>query len=61
MINKDTEMFTTVPRKCEFEPNLRFDYILLVAITETGKKFIDFQADCEQLLFFYRFVLLKFF
>lgn len=44
MINKDTEVFTPAPRKCEFEPNLRFDYILLVAITERGKKFIDYSG-----------------
>lgn len=44
MINKDTEVFTPGPKKCEFEPNLRFDYILLVAITERGKKFIDYSG-----------------
>lgn len=27
MTNKYTEIFTTAPRKCEFERKVRFDYL----------------------------------
>lgn len=28
MANKYAEMLSTAPRKCDFEPKVRFDYIL---------------------------------